>query len=516
MPTDIRSLLKVKMKYSIMVVDDEASERQGIARLIKKYEYPLKIFTAQNGEEAFRMMSENPVDILLTDIRMPFVDGMELISMVKEAGMTPFCIIYSAYGDFEYAKKAIGLGVVQYLLKPVSLQEFQSVFTHILEACRDRYERQENLAKQTESRQREREGRRLLGCIEKPEYQADQSIQESDFEWPLCPVILSGYENIMAKYGTSYISDFLQTSENTIYYAARSEGQIILFVAAGRQEEVEELCHSIITFTQRDFQSHIFIAAGTLCGSVEKLKKEYGRVVEQLDYQFYVNESMCLFLDNKVIFENGKDMLDLYFQKIETEAQLGNVDAIAGEVEKALLYIERYKGFSSIYIKHRFAMVMTYCCEQFKMESQIITITEKIYMARHLAQLKEVLESFLKECNQYEEPRKDHHIVVKVKQYVEAHYGDYALTVGAIADYLRLSAAYLSSLFKKQTGKNLNRYILEYRLEIARDLLVNTNLRVNEIAEKVGYPNASHFTAIFRSNEGVSPAKFRERVRANV
>ena len=137
-------------------------------------------------------------------------------------------------------------------------------------------------------------------------------------------------------------------------------------------------------------------------------------------------------------------------------------------------------------------------------------------MARHLAQLKEVLESFLKECNQYEEPRKDHHIVVKVKQYVEAHYGDYALTVGAIADYLRLSAAYLSSLFKKQTGKNLNRYILEYRLEIARDLLVNTNLRVNEIAEKVGYPNASHFTAIFRSNEGVSPAKFRERVRANV
>lgn len=110
--------------YTILIVDDEKNERSGIERLIRKYEYPLKVLQADSGESALEVFKKSKIDILLTDIKMPFMTGIELIRAVHVEGYQPVCIIYSAYGEFEYAKSAIALGVIEYLLKPVKLQEF--------------------------------------------------------------------------------------------------------------------------------------------------------------------------------------------------------------------------------------------------------------------------------------------------------------------------------------------------------------------------------------------------------
>ena len=114
--------------YTILIADDERNERTGIEKLLRHFQYDLKIVQAANGREALAVFEHSHIDILLTDIKMPFLGGIDLIKQVHKGGWDPICIIYSAYGEFEYAQNAIALGVVQYLLKPIKRGEFQELF----------------------------------------------------------------------------------------------------------------------------------------------------------------------------------------------------------------------------------------------------------------------------------------------------------------------------------------------------------------------------------------------------
>ena len=124
--------------YNILIVDDEKKEREGIALLLKRFGFPLRTAFAQNGEDALKIMEKNHFDILLTDIKMPYMDGIQLIRETQKRGLNPICIIYSAYGEFEYAKKAMASGVSNYVLKPVDPAEFENTLNLLVEKITER------------------------------------------------------------------------------------------------------------------------------------------------------------------------------------------------------------------------------------------------------------------------------------------------------------------------------------------------------------------------------------------
>jgi two-component system response regulator YesN len=131
--------------FNILVVDDEQIERTGIKFLVKKYNLPLSVTEANNGEEALQIMENNKIDILLTDIKMPFMDGMELCERVRSKYPDIKIIIFSAYGEFEYAKKAINFSISSYILKPIDVNEFKTVFSKIISQCENEaLEKQKN------------------------------------------------------------------------------------------------------------------------------------------------------------------------------------------------------------------------------------------------------------------------------------------------------------------------------------------------------------------------------------
>ena len=121
--------------FKLLVVDDEEKERSGIMGLIKKYSYPFETFQAKNGMEALGMVRDEPFDVLLTDIKMPFMNGLELIKEVQKLGNWMIFIIYSAYADFQYAQNAVSLGVFKYLLKPISIKDFRQLFSEVESLC---------------------------------------------------------------------------------------------------------------------------------------------------------------------------------------------------------------------------------------------------------------------------------------------------------------------------------------------------------------------------------------------
>ena len=121
--------------YKILVVDDESIEREGISFLIEKYKFPLEVAQATNGKTALEYMRTHPIDILLTDVKMPQMDGLELARHTFEKYPDVRILVFSAYGEFEFAKKAMAAQAVSYLLKPIEVDEFQRVMAQILARC---------------------------------------------------------------------------------------------------------------------------------------------------------------------------------------------------------------------------------------------------------------------------------------------------------------------------------------------------------------------------------------------
>lgn len=126
----------VRMRFQILLVDDDANERSGVRFLIEKLALPLDIFEAPNGKRALELLETNPVDILFTDVKMPYMDGLELSAQVYDRFPSTKIIIFSAYGEFEYAKRAMEANAVNYLLKPVDVAEFERVMESVIDQCR--------------------------------------------------------------------------------------------------------------------------------------------------------------------------------------------------------------------------------------------------------------------------------------------------------------------------------------------------------------------------------------------
>ena len=127
----------------ILLVDDEKTEREGIRFLIDKFALPLKVAEASNGKKALEYIREHPVDILLTDVKMPYMDGLELAKRVNDFNSNVVIIIFSAYGEFDYARRACEASAVNYLLKPIEVDEFKTVMERVIDICRKRKRQQD-------------------------------------------------------------------------------------------------------------------------------------------------------------------------------------------------------------------------------------------------------------------------------------------------------------------------------------------------------------------------------------
>lgn len=141
--------------YRILVADDDNNEREGIQFLIGKLKLPLRVDVASNGKQALKLISEGAYDILLTDIKMPFMNGLELAEQAKSLKPALKVIILSGHGEFEYAKRAIMINVAEYMLKPIEPNEFEACLKRVIQWCK-------------EDEQRDRMLHRLVPALEQP------------------------------------------------------------------------------------------------------------------------------------------------------------------------------------------------------------------------------------------------------------------------------------------------------------------------------------------------------------
>ena len=503
-------------KFSILLVDDEKNERKGIEKLIQKNGYNLQVLQAENGVDALKIFKEKKIDILLTDIKMPFMDGMELIKEVHKKGWDPVCIIYSAYGEFEYAQNAIALGVIQYLLKPIKLSEFKNLFEKVLSICRTKKEQEvqnQVLKQRLETVENIQLSREILSILDTKEERSSK-ILDQVLEKGKVPVILSSYSYLFSKYWENYEEEIKKIVSDETIFINKDDTQTLILIPEEimpSATKARQICEELIEMSKEKYRLEIFIVAGKICKNIRELKNQYSQMKEQLDYQFFVSESTYFLSGQTGFVRKESDMLSIYFKKILTCAKLQDFDEMKQEYEKAFCYIENNVGFSSIYVKYNFSEVIKESCELLGHGERIMQVMEDIYEARSIEQVRKAVYALIDKISVLDTKKKEENRSVQLtKQYVHENYQEITLSVSMIADELNISAAYLSTLFKKETGQTLIKYISWYRIEKAKELLKTTTMKVGDIAEKVGYVNASYFISLFRNNVGCSPAKYRE------
>lgn len=500
--------------YSILIVDDERTEREGIEKLIKKYGYELEILQTSNGEKALNIFNNKNIDILITDIKMPFMNGIELIRILRQRGFEPFCVIYSAYGEFEYAQKAISLGVSQYLLKPIKLSEFESLFETIFKTL-DKKQKKTNEDNKLKLKLKDAEIAYQMNTFIKWLDNENNKIPDFlDKNSTYIPIILSSYSNIFSQNWDTYKSDLYEIFGKQSIIINKNDMQIIILLKNFKFNAnlLASKSKLVINLSINQYKSNMFIVIGTECNNLDKLKMEYNKIYEKLDYQFFITKSVFFIYDEQNYTEKNNEILPLHFEKILTFTSIYDFDGVINEFEKVFEYIEKNIGFSSIYIKYNFTKIMQKCCEVLKCNDKMMHILQKIYDSTSLSDVKSCIFDFINKLSMenFENKNDKNRIITMAQKIIEENYSDYNLNVSSIALRLGISSAYMSTLFKTNTKQNMVKYISEFRIEKAKHLLKDTNLKISEVGKKVGYLNTSYFVSLFRNIVGISPNKYRE------
>lgn len=501
-------------RYKILLVDDERMEREGISFLVKRYGYPLEIRQAVNGQKALELMEEEEFDILFTDIKMPIMDGLDLSKEVAVRYPETIIIIFSAYSEFDYAKKAMEAGVVNYLLKPIELEEFQLCMERVLK----RLQEKRKLAQVQEERELVQQAQVYLFFSSKKIPKKERASLE-DF-------LFNGGKNRLAFIFFEFEENYFRQNDVNFseyikaYFSASSFLQIT-------ENEAYVLLHRL-EFNDEEYilqQSEKLLAAvgirqGCL-GIVSQFSASLEEVVAQLlaveaiRKEVFIHQNRILFVSkHKDTVSFYKDNLEEIKNRIFASIQQGNLAEISGECEGLIASLSKASDISRVYVQHLlYSIVKELYARMPRLESEdSLAEMNKLFDEKNPSK---VLDNFLQAVNTiltvahtgHDEQNSD--LVRRIRNFIQKEYKG-ELSLFDVASKLNLNPSYVSHIFKKETGQGIVEYITELKMEKARLLLQDKNLKIVQIAEKLGYNSQSYFNKCFKSHFGITPKQFRE------
>ncbi len=499
------------MLRTILIADDEKIERSGVRRLLQRENLELKILEAVNGKEALQMVRERKPDILLSDIKMPFMTGLELAQKVSEVSPDTAIIIFSGYNDFEYAREAMKYGVLDYVLKPIDPTEL----TRALHSALDRIEEREHSTAVFQKNQD------FLGeyFLQKFIHTGRQEVMVEAKD----VVDISWWQSIRRMILLETTSDFFEECADfpvfleeelqvPFHYLNLEASRSLLLFDERVKVDFRVMAQHIHEYMLQRFRAKTYVAvAGPLERGVQ-MPEAFQEAESLMENRFY-RQDLWVFLP-ETSWE-GKDNYEIVVQLLEMmeeDIRLRDITHLWEHFHKFREQRQNVGQFSHIYVKFSCSNIIKNLYKSMQSsQEKCNTIIEDLYMCNTMQDIFKILEENIR---LYEETvfanqssaRSD---VEKVKSYIYEHYMD-ELSVEILGSGVFLSPGYMSYIFKKETGEGLSHFIRAYRLEKARDLLQNTNKKIVQICKEVGFTNSSYFCKSFREYYGCSPEKFRK------
>ncbi|MGG1516447.1 response regulator [Paenibacillus oryzisoli] len=534
--------------YKIMIVDDEFEIREGLnAYYWERFQFQV-IACAANGKQALDLMQRNDVDVVLTDIKMPVMDGIELSRAINLHYPHVKIVILSGYKEFSYARDALQAGVSEYLLKPVDLKNLSESMTKLklqLDAERESSQRLQAYENQLASSLPAARNHFFQSLIEDPlpEYhkaKEEMSLLEIEMNATYCCCAAVKLEakarqenalpdSVVAK-AQGILERHLEAGQCQSYTLRRKAGELAVFLnlnatSVPARRSLSLLWEQIISSIEQETGCRSIVGLGDVYQSLLSFPDSYKQArsvmernifwergglflwdtadeqhVERKEYP-YAHETKLL----DAVLEGNLDNSLLHFQQFWTSCGL---DSERAELPIVLKYLaplftmlERRLDLHGASLK--------------SMASLPMPISEFVERFPTLSTLKMALERLISDITLHIKHVNDdvqttsHSAVQQVKKYIEEHYSE-KITLNQMAELVYLNPSYFSIQFKKETGINFIDYLKNCRMEKAKELLRRIDLKVYEIGELVGYQDRKYFATTFKSHTKLTPLEYRQ------
>lgn len=512
--------------YKVLLADDENIILESMKVMLDWKEYDIEIVDiASNGNEAYEKIMKYRPNIVITDIKMPGMSGLDLILATKEQLPQTVFLILSGYGEFEFASKAISLGVKHYLLKPCDEEELVSVLQKVIRELRERESREEEYAKANRSIQK-------IIPFAKEQFFRDfiisQSLKKEDyiffkqlFKVPQSKLQLLLFKadqewDVLEKYMLQNIVEDCLEKEN-IYLSIPINDKVLVIRVLDESLEIQTKLKEVMRAFKAYFNIGLYIAIGSV-NQFDDIGESYMNIEARLQYSFYIEN------ENIVGEEEIRELRDI--DKYGFEYSYDNLTLAVrsqeeGEVNKQLedFFKKLSEQKKNIYLARYYCMELAFTVvRKCKLEKEADYI-EKVTRIAHINSLKNI-EVFMKNlCKEILEDQKLGEVnrtIDKVLTYIKQDLGNPNLTITWFAkNVLFMNENYLGRLFYKEVNEKFSHYLARIRIDKAKEILrYNPDIKMVEICEQIGFmEDTQYFSQVFKRYVGCTPTEYRRSLR---
>ena len=531
--------------YRIILVDDEEEVRKGIIRKIDWEALGFQVVgDAENGQDALEKIEQLEPDVVMTDIRMPYMDGLTLTSWIRQKYPSVKVLIFSGFDDFEYAQQAIKLNVTEYILKPVNVEELTRILNRVRENLDQEIEQRRDVDRLRESYLSSLPILRELFLNDMvrgnmPAENIRQKLEEYKIDilgaekWLTAVINVENEASEESGLTLHQEKELIPISVKSLlednlkdycrFTAFNSAVGVTLIAAVDREREqtsLIDLLGDVCKEIRRILQVTVTIGIGYFSRELKQLPAAYQSAVDALGYREIVGTGKTIYINDMEPVSRGKlqletrDEADLIAvvkfgtrEKIEAAAK-----NFAARMEGARVHMRQLQVYQMSIINCLIRLM-----QQQDLELGAMFGTDEMYGKVIYGNMKpEEFASVITEvgCRMNEAMNRERDktakkVILEAKQYILDHYQDPELSVDVMCRQLHMSPAYFSTVFKRETGQTYIAYLTEVRLDKAVELLNTTDDKTYVIAQKVGYQEQNYFSYVFKKRFGISPTKFR-------
>ncbi|MCG6794021.1 response regulator [Geobacillus thermoleovorans] len=489
-----------------VIFDDEYIVLQGLQTMIDWKQYGIELAgTAANGTDALALFEATRPDIVFTDIRMPGMDGLEVIENILSMAPDTICIVFSGFNEFEYVKKALKLGVVDYLEKPITIPMIEEAIKRTIEKIEHRQNVSMIQSKWNDMR---------AELLEKATFDLLMLGKEAIPKWRES----FGEEAERIK-GVTVLATFHEgwsLPEDDSYKAVHiRNGKERLFIVFHLTHLNGELWEKWIM----DFEDEkLVIGAGTTYEYVEDAPKSYQEALQALRYGQFMQEN------GLIRFEDVGKNPNIPMNLPEQEENMifcmrsGDQEGLREQMQRFLKQLDQQRLNPDILEQELLKMIYLALEVVKEVHKDMIAINDPHYLPHiHIRairtkedlyrwfqeQMEKMMERLLAARREIK-----HEAVAKACDYIEKYYFR-DLTLQEVAEYVGMNPAYFSLLFKEEMGQSYIKYLTNVRMEQAKKLL-REGEKVSEVSQKVGYHSYRHFSELFKKYTGMKPGQYRD------
>ncbi|QNK57282.1 response regulator [Paenibacillus sp. PAMC21692] len=542
--------------YSLLIVDDEPTVSAGLRMYFDWTAYGIEVVgEADDGDVALEMIARQTPDLILTDVRMPNLDGITMSQRISAAYPDVKIVFVSGHDDADYLKSAMKVSAVDYIFKPVNLQELSAVIKRVvtdLDAERaERRNKEELLVKLKEGMPLLRE-KFLLSLIEEgaPKTELEERISFLGLELPvespywIMVVSVDDLADVMASrserdrqllwYSVLNIYQELLGTYMRGYAFERRGGEFIGVLRpehggnsmSDTAEALFALAGDLRSNLERWLKIGVTIGIGDMAAGLSGLALAYKQAREAADYKWYLGKNRIITMDSLESAGQGDgSSLPKYDyelnEKLISALKADDAEKLSEAVKRIFVSMSHGRPDGLKYGRNLCLQlvlavgqhVMELGAADPELEAMEAELTEALYAKETLGDMHQLIEEYLfAALGRIREKRlgKTANVVERVRAYIDQHYAEVGLTVADIGKAVYLSSTYVSLLFKQETGGTIGEYLTQVRVDKAKELLRDPQYKFYDICHAIGYTDPSYFTKLFKKVTGVTPSAYRD------